>query len=171
MCSCATFTDLWCLISFKSEYTFSVLSSLALSTSLFLPLWWVKCTCVVNGVPIICTLASHLFHTGCHRNSKMRPRWAGIAKTLHSSAATPETSLCPLATDFRIDWKTMECLTRTGLPPLVRITVRDTAVGWHPGEVMPLALSRCHETSLLHSPIQAHWQPQLYIPRNGFTLQ
>ncbi len=42
--------------------------------------------------------------------------------------------------------ETVECPTLTGLPPLVRITSSDTAVRRHPpGEVMPLALSRCYE--------------------------
>ncbi len=40
--------------------------------------------------------------------------------------------LSPLTRDFRIDWKTVECPTLTGRPPLVRITPRDMAVRWHP---------------------------------------
>ncbi len=69
-----------------------------------------------------------LFYTGQHCHSKMRLGWAGAAETFHSSATMPKASLHPLATDFRIDWKTVECLTLTGLPPLIRITPWDTAV-------------------------------------------
>ncbi len=43
-------------------------------------------------------------------------------------ATTPEPSLHLLATDFRIDGKTLECPTLTGHPPLVKITPRDTAL-------------------------------------------
>ncbi len=52
----------------------------------------------------------------------------GAVETFHGSATMPETSLNPLTMDFRIDWKTVECLIPTGLLPLVRITPRDTAV-------------------------------------------
>ncbi len=62
----------------------------------------------------------------------MRLDWAGAAETFHSSATMPEASLHPLAMDFKIDWKTAECHTVTGLPPFVRMTPRNTAVRWHP---------------------------------------
>ncbi len=53
-------------------------------------------------------------------------------ETFHSSATMPEASLCPLTTEFRIDWKTVEYPTLTECPRLVRITPRDMAVRWHP---------------------------------------
>ncbi len=65
---------------------------------------------------------------GGQSNSKMRLGWTGAAETFHSSATTPEASLRPLITDFRIDWKTVKCLTLTGCPPLVRVTPRDMEV-------------------------------------------
>ncbi len=52
----------------------------------------------------------------------MRLGWAGAVETFHSSAAMPEASLRPLATDFRIDWKKVKCPTLTGHLSLVRIT-------------------------------------------------
>ncbi len=58
----------------------------------------------------------------------MRLGWVGTAEMFHISATTSEASLRPLATDFRIDWKTVECATLTGLPTLVRITPGDAAV-------------------------------------------
>ncbi len=71
-----------------------------------------------------------LSHMGCHCNSKMRLCWVGEAKMFHSSVTVPEASLCPIATDSRIDWKTVECVTLTARPPPVGITPRYTAVKW-----------------------------------------
>ncbi len=104
---------------------------------------------IVTNIPLNTSLKgySRIFDTGpqfwllqshftfLHRSPlsfQNEARLGGCRAMFHSSATTPEASLRPLTTDFKSDRKTVECLTLTALPPLVRITPRNTAVRWHP---------------------------------------